>query len=119
MPCIVCKHNQTRDIDRAFLTSATLTALNRKYGTTSDLHRHQKLLRQKMAQAHREFHDGLCQGLFCKLNLVMEMVLGVVRGALAGRTQEPAPKPAPENWQLTTDPGPKNQRETSAKLARN
>ena len=232
MPCIVCKHNQIKDIDRALLTGAMLTSLSQKYGfTTSALHHHQEHLMQKMAQAQLEFHDGLRQGLFCKLNLVMEMVLGVVRGARAGedfklflqasreftrlinlmikmdvhlgpemiyclmaspqwdlqdnllpnafqtlaatrqtlkvnlfaacpepepdpvptqppttetqnlapetpdlifslatrnskpetlsakpgRTQEPAPKPAPENWQLTTDTGPKNQRETSAK----
>ena len=37
-----------------------------------------------MAQAQTRFHDSLRQGLFCKLNLVMEMVLGVVRGARAG-----------------------------------
>ena len=37
-----------------------------------------------MARADKRFHDGLRQGLFCKLNLVLEMVLGVVRGARAG-----------------------------------
>ena len=37
-----------------------------------------------MAQAQKRFHAGLHQGLFCKLNIVMEMVLGVVRGARAG-----------------------------------
>jgi hypothetical protein len=85
MPCIVCKHNQIKDIDRALLTGATLTSLSQKYGfSISALHCHQKHLMQKMAQAHREFHDGLRQGLFCKLNLVMKMVLGVVRGARAG-----------------------------------
>ena len=85
MPCIVCKHNQTKDIDRALLTGATLTSLSQKYGfTTSALHRHQGHLMQKMARAQKRFHDGLHQGLFCKLNIVLEMVLGVVRGAKAG-----------------------------------
>ena len=37
-----------------------------------------------MARAKKRFHDGLHQGLFCKLNIVLEMVLGVVRGAKAG-----------------------------------
>ena len=83
--CIICGYNQVKDVDRALLTGATLTSLSQKYGfTTSALHRHQEHLMQKMAQAQREFHDSLRQGLFCKLNLVMEMVLGVVRGARAG-----------------------------------
>jgi hypothetical protein len=228
--CIICGYNQVKDVDRALLTGATLTSLSQKNGfTTSALHRHQEHLMQKMAQAQREFHDSLRQGLFCKLNLVMEMVLGVVRGARAGedfklflqasreftrlislmikmdvhlgpemiyclmsspqwdlqdnllpnafqtlaatrqtlkvnlfascpepepepdpvpaqpptpepknakpetpdlifspetlpawpgRAQDLAPKPEPENWQLTTGTFPKNQRETSAKLAR-
>ena len=52
MPCIVCNHNQIKDIDRALLTGATLTSLSQKYGfTTSALHRHQEHLMQKMAQA--------------------------------------------------------------------
>ncbi len=85
MPCIVCRHNQIKDIDRALLTGATLTVLSQKYGfSTSALQRHQEHLRQKMSQAQNRFHDGLRQGLFCKLNIVMEMVLGVVRGAKAG-----------------------------------
>jgi hypothetical protein len=85
MPCIVCKHNQIKEIDRALLTGATLTSLSQKYGfTATALHRHQKHLMQKMAQARQGFHDSLRQGLFCKLNLVMEMVLGAVRGARAG-----------------------------------
>ena len=37
-----------------------------------------------MAQAEKRFHQGLRQGLFCKLNSVLEMVLHVVRGANAG-----------------------------------
>ncbi len=85
MPCTVCKHNQIKDINRALLTGATLTSLSQKYGfSTSALHHHQEHLMHKMAQAQQEFHDGLRQGLFCKLNLVMEMVLGVVRSARAG-----------------------------------
>ncbi len=83
--CTVCKYNQIKDIDRALLTGATLTSLSQKYGfSTSALQRHQDHLMKKMAQAQLGFHDGLRQGLFCKLNLVMEMVLGVVRGAKAG-----------------------------------
>jgi hypothetical protein len=83
--CIVCKHNQVKDLDRALLTGASLTSLSKKYGfSTSDLDRHHQHLVHKMAQAQKRFHDGLHQGLFCKLNIVMEMVLGVVRGARAG-----------------------------------
>jgi hypothetical protein len=52
MPCIVCKHNQIRDIDRALLTGATLTSLSPKYGfSPAALHRHQEHLVQKMARA--------------------------------------------------------------------
>jgi hypothetical protein len=83
--CIVCKHNQKKDIDRALLTGASLTSLSKKYGfTTAHLNHHHQHLVHKMAQAQKRFHDGLHQGLFCKLNIVMEMVLGVVRGARAG-----------------------------------
>jgi hypothetical protein len=83
--CIVCRHNQIKDIDRALLTGTTLTSLNQKYGfSTSALHRHQEHLMQKMARAQKRFHDGLHQGLYCKLNIVMELVLHVVRGANAG-----------------------------------
>ena len=83
--CIVCKHNQIKDIDRALLTGATLTSLSQTYGfSPSALHRHQEHLTQKMARAQKRFHDGLRQGLFCKLNIVMELVLSVVRGARAG-----------------------------------
>ena len=83
--CIVCRHNQIKDIDRALLTGATLSSLNQKYGfSTSALHRHQEHLMQKMGRAQKRFHDGLHQGLFCKLNIVMELVLHVVRGANAG-----------------------------------
>ncbi len=83
--CTVCRHNQTKDIDRALLTGATLTSLSQKYGfSTAALHRHQEHLKQKMAQTQKRFQDSLGQGLFCKLNLVLELVLGVVRGAKAG-----------------------------------
>ena len=85
MPCYVCKYNQVKDIDRALLSGASLCRLSQTYGfSASALQRHQKHLMQKMAQAQQGFHDSLRQGLFCKLNLVMEMVLGVVRGARAG-----------------------------------
>ena len=30
--CIVCKHNQIKDIDRALLTGATLSSLTKQYG---------------------------------------------------------------------------------------
>ena len=83
--CLICKYNQVKTIDRALLTGVSLTSLNKQYGfSLPDLQYHQKHLRQKMAQAQTRFHDNLRQGLFCKLNLVMEMVLGVVRGARAG-----------------------------------
>ena len=85
MPCYVCQHNQVKDIDRALLSGASLSHLSQTYGfSTSALLRHQEQLRQKMAQAEKRFHDGLRQGLFCKLNIVLEMVLDVVRGANAG-----------------------------------
>jgi hypothetical protein len=83
--CIVCNHNQVKDIDRALLTGASLASLSKTYGfSTLDLDRHHQHLMQKMVQAQKRFHDGLRQGLYCKLNIVMEMVLGVVRGAKAG-----------------------------------
>ena len=83
--CLICKYNQVKIIDRALLTGVSLTSLNKRSGfSLPDLQYHQKHLRQKMAQAQTRFHDSLRQGLFCKLNLVMEMVLGVVRGARAG-----------------------------------
>ena len=85
MPCFVCKHNQVKDIDRALLSGVSLSHLSQTYGfSTQALLAHQEQLRQKMARADKRFHDGLRQGLFCKLNLVLEMVLGVVRGARAG-----------------------------------
>jgi hypothetical protein len=85
MPCNVCQHNQVKDIDRALLSGVTLTSLSQTYGfSTQALRCHQEQLRQKMALADKRFHDGLRQGLYLKLNLVMEMVLGVVRGARAG-----------------------------------
>ena len=85
MPCFVCKHNQVKDIDRALLSGVSLSHLSQTYGfSTQALLAHQEQLRQKMARADKRFHDGLRQGLFCKLNIVLEMVLGVVRGARAG-----------------------------------
>jgi hypothetical protein len=85
MPCTVCKHNQVKDIDRALLCGVSLTSLSQTYGfTTTALQLHKKQLLQKMAQAEKRFHDGLRQGVFCKLYSVMEMVLGIVRGARAG-----------------------------------
>jgi hypothetical protein len=83
--CIVCKHNQIKEIDCALLTGATLASLSQTYGfSPSALRRHQEHLMQKMARAQKRFHDGLHQGLFCKLNIVLELVLHVVRGANAG-----------------------------------
>jgi hypothetical protein len=85
MPCIVCKHNQVRDIDRALLTGVSLGSLSKTYGfSTAALHLHHQHLVQKMARAQQSFHDGLRQSLYCKLSIVMEMVFGVVRGARAG-----------------------------------
>ena len=85
MPCNVCKHNQIKDIDRALLTGVSLNSLSKTYGfSTEALQLHHKHLDKKMAQTHQRFHDGLHQGLLCKLNTVMELVLGVVRGARAG-----------------------------------
>jgi hypothetical protein len=83
--CIVCKHNQIKDIDRALLTGASLASLHTRYSfSIPDLQYHQKHLQNKMAAAMDRFHHSLRQGLFCKLNIVMELVLSVVRGARAG-----------------------------------
>jgi hypothetical protein len=83
--CTICNYNQKQDVDRALLAGATPTSLNKKYRfSIPDLQHHQKHLRQRMAQAEKRFHDGLRQGLFIKLTIVMEMVLSVVRGAKAG-----------------------------------
>ncbi len=85
MPCKVCKHNQVKDIDRALLTGVSLPSLSQTYGfSTEALRFHHEHLQKKMAQAQQRFHDGLHQGLLCKLSIVMELVLGVVRGARAG-----------------------------------
>jgi hypothetical protein len=85
MPCPVCKHNQINDINRALLTGASLTSLSRQYGLSpAALPRHQEHLLKKMAVAQERFHANLNQGLYCKLNMVLEMVLSVVRGARAG-----------------------------------
>ncbi len=83
--CIVCRHNQVKDIDRALLTGATPASLSKIYGfSASALQRHQEHLMQKMAHTQNRFQDSLRQGVYCKLNIVMEMVLSVVRGAKAG-----------------------------------
>jgi hypothetical protein len=85
MTCQVCRHNQVKDIDRALLSGVSLKSLGQTYGfSPTVLHLHHQHLAQKMAQAQQRFHDGLRQGLYCKLTLVMEMVLGVVRGSRAG-----------------------------------
>ena len=85
MPCYVCKHNQVKDIDRALLSGVSLSHSPKPMvSAPRPCWRHQEQLRQKMARADKRFHDGLRQGLFCKLNIVLEMVLGVVRGARAG-----------------------------------
>ena len=85
MPCRICQYNQVRDIDRLLLAGVTPAALSQKYSfSLAELQRHQEHLQQKMALASSRFHATLQQGLFLKLNIVMEMVLGVVRGARAG-----------------------------------
>jgi hypothetical protein len=83
--CTICKYNQVRDIDRALLSGASLASISKNYSfSIPDLLHHRKHLRQRMALAEKRFHHGLHQGLFCKLNLVMEMVLAVIQGARAG-----------------------------------
>jgi hypothetical protein len=85
MPCNVCKHNQVKDIDRGLLSGVSLSSLSKTYGfSTEALHLHHQHLQHKMALAQQRCHDGLHQGLLCKLSMVMEMVLGVVQGARAG-----------------------------------
>jgi hypothetical protein len=83
MPCRICQYNQVSAIDRALLAGVSPTSLNKRYQSFSipELQRHQEHLQQKMALAGQRFHDGLRQGLYCKLYIVMEMVLGVVRAA--------------------------------------
>jgi hypothetical protein len=85
MPCNVCKHNQVKDIDRGLLTGVSLASLSKTYGFSPEaLQLHHQHLKKKMVLAQQRFHDGLHQGLLCKLSIVMELVLGVVRGARAG-----------------------------------
>lgn len=85
MPCNVCKYNQVKDLDRGLLTGVSHQSLSKTYGfSTEAIQLHHKHLKQKMAQTEKRFHDYVHQGLFLKLNLVMEMVLHVVRGAKAG-----------------------------------
>jgi hypothetical protein len=107
--CIVCKHNQVKDIDRALLTGASLTSLSKKYGFTTDyLDRHQKHLVHKTAQCSPLETQNFCSGRH------------------PGRPKPgPAPKCSPYLGAATPDTGPhtathpKTQREISAKLARN
>jgi hypothetical protein len=83
--CIVCQYNQVKDIDRALLAGVSPATLSQRCSfSKSDLQRHQEHLQQKMALASKRFHETLHQGLFLKLNTVMEMVLFVVRGAKIG-----------------------------------
>ena len=82
MPCKICTYNQVKDLDRLLLAGVTPASLSRKYHfSIAALLAHQEHLQQKMALARQRFQVSLHQGLFCKLNTVMEMVLGVVRGA--------------------------------------
>ncbi len=85
MPCKICNYNQVKDIDRALLSGVSPAALSRNYSfTESELEHHQKHLHKKMALAQQRFRAHLSQGLFCKLNIVMEMVSWTVRQAKQG-----------------------------------
>ena len=79
--CHICNYNQVKDIDRALLAGITPASLSKQYKSfsTSMLERHQEHLNKKIALAQKRFHNSLHQGLFCKLNTVMEMVLQVIR----------------------------------------
>ena len=81
MSCKVCAYNQFKDIDRALLAGTTPAALSKYYKSFSPemLARHQEHLNRKIALAQKRFHASLHQGLFLRLNTVMEMVLQVVR----------------------------------------
>ena len=82
MSCKICNFNQVKDLDRLLLSGVTPASLSQKYRfSVADLERHREHLQQKMALARSRFQVSLHQGLFCKLNTVMEMVLGVIRGA--------------------------------------
>ena len=86
MPCKICLYNQVKDIDRLLLAGATPASLSQKYNFgVTELERHREHLLQKMTLARQRFQVSLHQGLFCKLNMVMEMVLAVVRGAKASQ----------------------------------
>jgi hypothetical protein len=86
MPCKICHYNQVKDLDRLLLAGVTPASLSQKYRfSIAELQRHQEHLHQKMALAQKRFQVSLSQGLYCKLNTVMEMVLGVVRGAKQGQ----------------------------------
>jgi hypothetical protein len=79
--CQICNYNQVQDIDRALLAGTTPEALSKLYKSFSPamLARHYEHLREKMALAQKRFHSHLHQGLFCRLNLVLEMVLQIIR----------------------------------------
>jgi hypothetical protein len=86
MSCKICKYNQVKDLDRLLLAGVTPAALSRKYRfSIAELEAHCEHLHQKMALAQKRFQVSLSQGLYCKLNTVMEMVLSVVRGAKQGQ----------------------------------
>ena len=81
MSCKICAYNQFKDIDRALLAGTTPAALSKYYKsfTPEMLARHQEHLNRKIALAQKRFHASLHQGLFLRLNKVMEMVFQVVR----------------------------------------
>ena len=83
MSCKICQYNQVKDLDRLLLAGATLAFVNQRYRsfTIAELECHREHLHRKMALAQKRFQVSLSQGLYCKLNTVMEMVLGVIRGA--------------------------------------
>jgi hypothetical protein len=76
MKCPVCNLNQTREINRALLTGATLTSLKQKYGLSlSALQRHKDNLIQKMCRAEERLQASLRQGFFCKLNTLLDLAM--------------------------------------------
>jgi len=83
--CRICNYNQVQHIDRALLAGATPVSLSQQYNFSPlELRHHQEHLQRKMALAQQRFQVNLYQGMFCKLNNVMEMVLWVVRMAKRG-----------------------------------
>ena len=81
MSCKICNYNQFKDIDRALLAGETPASLSKQYKnfSTSMLQRHQEHLNKKITLAQKRFHASLHQGLFCRLNTVMEMIFQVIR----------------------------------------